>query len=32
MASALSELAMEMGYKIGQNVHIMQNGQMIRLQ
>jgi ribonuclease J len=29
MASALSELATEMGYKIGENVHIMQNGQMI---
>jgi ribonuclease J len=29
MASSLSELAIEMGYRVGENVHIMQNGQMI---
>ncbi|MBW2964102.1 RNase J family beta-CASP ribonuclease [Candidatus Woesearchaeota archaeon] len=32
MATALSELAIEMDYKIGENVHIMQNGQMIRIE
>jgi ribonuclease J len=31
MASSLSELAMEMGYRVGENVHIMQNGQMINI-
>jgi ribonuclease J len=32
MISALSELAVEMGYQVGKNVHIMQDGQMIRLE
>ena len=29
MASALSELAMEMEYRVGEDVHIMQNGQFL---
>ncbi|MBU2560896.1 MAG: RNase J family beta-CASP ribonuclease [Nanoarchaeota archaeon] len=32
MASSLSELAMEMGYRVGENVHIMQNGQFLTLE
>ena len=32
MASSLSELAMEMGYKVGEDVHIMQNGQFIEIE
>ncbi|MBW2970906.1 RNase J family beta-CASP ribonuclease [Candidatus Woesearchaeota archaeon] len=32
MLSALTDLALEMGYKLGQNVHIMQDGQMMSLQ
>ena len=31
MTSALADLAVEMGYKIGQNVHLMRNGERIRL-
>jgi ribonuclease J len=32
MASALSELALEMDYRIGEDVHIMQNGQMLEIE
>ena len=32
MASSLSELAMEMGYKIGEDCHIMQNGQFLTIE
>ena len=32
MSSALSELAMEMGYRIGEDVHIMQNGQFLTIE
>jgi ribonuclease J len=32
MSSALAELAIEMDYHIGEDVHIMQNGQMITLE
>ena len=31
MTSALADLAVEMGYKIGENVHVMGNGERIRL-
>ena len=31
MTSALAGLAVEMGYKLGQNAHVMGNGEMIRL-
>ena len=31
MTSALADLAVEMGYKLGQNVHVMGNGEKIRL-
>ena len=31
MTTALADLAVEMGYKKGQNVHIMGNGERIRL-
>jgi len=32
MASALSELAMEMDYRVGEDVHIMQNGQFLTIE
>ena len=32
MASSLSELAMEMGYRVGEDVHIMQNGQFLEVE
>ncbi len=32
MASSLSELAMEMGYKVGEDCHIMQNGQFLTIE
>ncbi len=32
MASALSELAMEMEYRVGEDVHIMQNGQFLTIE
>jgi ribonuclease J len=32
MASSLSELAMEMGYRVGEDVHIMQNGQFLEIE
>ncbi|MBW2972372.1 ribonuclease J, partial [Candidatus Woesearchaeota archaeon] len=32
MASSLSELAMEMGYRVGEDVHIMQNGQFLTIE
>ncbi|MBW2997335.1 RNase J family beta-CASP ribonuclease [Candidatus Woesearchaeota archaeon] len=32
MLSSLSELAMEMGYNIGEDVHIMQNGQFLEIE
>jgi hypothetical protein len=31
MASSLSELAMELDYRVGENVHIMQNGQFLKI-
>jgi ribonuclease J len=31
MISALTDLAMEMGYKVGENLHIMRNGQRIKI-
>ena len=32
MATALSELAMEMDYRVGEDLHIMQNGQKLTLE
>ena len=32
MASSLAELAMEMGYKVGEDCHIMQNGQFLTIE
>ena len=31
MTSALADLAVEMGYKKGQNVHVMRNGERVKL-